>query len=129
MSSPAAGGSASFRQRRADARGRGEHHRRPRSRHLRPARGARALLMGRVALNRIVGALVAVFGASVIAVLFLRLFPGDPARLVVGPLATPEQLAAVRHDMGLDQSLPVQYWDFISGFFTGDWGYSFGNGQ
>ena len=85
--------------------------------------------MGRVALNRIIGALVAVFGASIIAFLFLRLFPGDPARLVVGPLATPEQLAAVRHDMGLDQSLPVQYWGFISGFFTGDWGYSFGNGQ
>jgi len=85
--------------------------------------------MTRLVLNRIVGALIAVFGASLVAFVFLRLFPGDPARLVVGPLATPAQLAVVRHDMGLDKSLPVQYWDFISGFFTGDWGYSFGNGQ
>jgi ABC-type dipeptide/oligopeptide/nickel transport system permease component len=85
--------------------------------------------MARLALNRVAGALAAVFGASVIAFVFLRLFPGDPARLVVGPLATPEQLAAVRHDMGLDQSLPTQYWNYVSGFFSGDWGYSFGNGQ
>jgi ABC-type dipeptide/oligopeptide/nickel transport system permease component len=85
--------------------------------------------MSRLVLNRFAGALIAVFGASLIAFLFLRLAPGDPARLVVGPLATPEQVNAVRADMGLDEPLWTQYWNYVSGFFTGDWGYSFGTGQ
>ena len=85
--------------------------------------------MTRYAINRFAGACMAIFGASVISFLFLRAFPGDPARLVVGPLATPEQVAAVSHDMGLDQPLWQQYWNYVSGFFTGDWGYSFGSGQ
>jgi peptide/nickel transport system permease protein len=85
--------------------------------------------MTRLVLNRVAGAAFAVFGASVIAFLILRLAPGDPARLVVGPLATPAQLNAVREDMGLDKPLWTQYWNYISGFFTGDWGYSFGSGQ
>jgi peptide/nickel transport system permease protein len=85
--------------------------------------------MGRLVATRVTGAIVAVFGASLISFVFLRLFPGDPARLVVGPLATQAQVDAVRHDMGLDRPLWVQYWKYIYGFFTGDWGYSFGNGQ
>ena len=76
--------------------------------------------MTRLVLNRVAGAAFAVFGASVIAFLILRLAPGDPARLVVGPLATPAQLNAVRQDMGLDEPLWTQYWNYISGFFTGD---------
>jgi peptide/nickel transport system permease protein len=80
-------------------------------------------------IGRILGAVAAVIGASIISFIFLRVFPGDPARLVVGPLATPAQLEAVRHQMGLDQPLVVQYWDYITNFLKGDWGYSFGNGQ
>jgi peptide/nickel transport system permease protein len=80
-------------------------------------------------LGRIVGAIAAVIGASIVSFIFLRVFPGDPARLVVGPLATPAQLEAVRHQMGLDQPLVVQYWDYITNFLKGDWGYSFGNGE
>ena len=85
--------------------------------------------MVRFTLGRLGGAAIAVLGASLVAFIFLRMFPGDPARLVVGPLATQQQVDAVRHQMGLDQPLYVQYWDYISGFFKGDWGYSFGNGQ
>jgi ABC-type dipeptide/oligopeptide/nickel transport system permease component len=85
--------------------------------------------MARIVAIRIVSSAAAVFGASVIAFVFLRVAPGDPARLVAGPLASQEQLQAVRHQMGLDKSLLVQYWDYVSQFFRGDWGFSFGSGQ
>lgn len=85
--------------------------------------------MTRLIVNRLVGALAAVLGASIISFVFLRIFPGDPARLVAGPLASQDQLDSVAHDMGLDRPIYTQYWNYISGFFRGDWGYSFGSGQ
>jgi ABC-type dipeptide/oligopeptide/nickel transport system permease component len=85
--------------------------------------------MSRVIISRTLGAIVAVLGASIISFLFLRVAPGDPARLVAGPLASPDQLAAIRKQMGLDQSLIVQYWDYITSFVKGDWGFSFGTGE
>jgi ABC-type dipeptide/oligopeptide/nickel transport system permease component len=85
--------------------------------------------MIRLVSVRVLSALAAVFGASIIAFLFLRIAPGDPARLVAGPLASQEQLDAISHEMGLDENLLVQYWNYISDFFQGDWGYSFGTGE
>lgn len=72
---------------------------------------------------------IAVFGASVVAFVLLRLLPGDPARRAVGALAPPEAVASARTDMGLDQPLSDQYWHFISDFVRGDWGFSYGAGQ
>lgn len=63
------------------------------------------------------------------AFLFLRIAPGDPARLVAGPLAPPEQLERISREMGLHENLVVQYWRYISDFFAGDWGFSFGTGE
>ena len=85
--------------------------------------------MARILSSRVLSSAAAVFGASIISFAFLRVAPGDPARLVAGPLATPKQLAAIREQMGLDQSTLVQYWDYISAFFRGDWGHSFGTGE
>jgi peptide/nickel transport system permease protein len=47
--------------------------------------------------------------ASILIFLIMRMVPGDPALVYAGPDATPEQLASVRADMGLDQPLPTQY--------------------
>lgn len=58
----------------------------------------------------------------------LRAVPGDPARMMAGPSATAEQVAAIRADMGLDQSLPVQYWSWLTRAVTGDLGVSSVNG-
>lgn len=85
--------------------------------------------MARLVLVRVLGMAAAVLGASIVSFVFLRLAPGDPARLVAGPLASPEQLARIEADMGLDEPVVVQYWDYISDFFRGDWGFSFGTGQ
>ncbi len=78
---------------------------------------------------RLGGGAASIFGASVLAFFFLRKLPGDPARLVLGPLASDESVAALREKMGLNDSLVVQYWRYVRDFFTGDWGYSYTAGQ
>ncbi|GGV38280.1 ABC transporter permease [Kitasatospora herbaricolor] len=45
--------------------------------------------------------------------------PRDPARLACGQLCTPESLATIRHTMGIDQPVLVQFWDYVSGIFVG----------
>ena len=49
----------------------------------------------------------------------------DPAARFAGKSATPATLALVRHRLGLDDPLPVQYWHFLTRLFHGDLGYSF----
>lgn len=85
--------------------------------------------MPRFVLNRMVGGLVAIVGASLIAFLFLRAFPGDPARLVLGSLASQEAVDSLRAEMGLDQPIWVQYWTYVTDFIRGDWGFSYTAGQ
>jgi peptide/nickel transport system permease protein len=85
--------------------------------------------MIRSASGKLTGALLAVFGASVLAFIFMRVMPGNPARLIVGPLATPQAIAQQEKAMGLDQPLYVQYWRYIKGFLTGDWGFAYSTGQ
>jgi ABC-type dipeptide/oligopeptide/nickel transport system permease component len=83
----------------------------------------------RVIGGRLGGAIAAIFGASIIAFVFMRVLPGDPARLIAGPLATEQAIEAQRERLGLSDPLWVQYWNYISDFFRGDWGFSFGAGQ
>jgi ABC-type dipeptide/oligopeptide/nickel transport system permease component len=82
-----------------------------------------------VVARRIVGSIGAIFGATILAFIILRALPGNPARLIVGPLATPQALASVSHQIGLDKPIFTQYWLFISHFFQGDWGYSYADGK
>lgn len=53
-----------------------------------------------------------------------RVIPGDPARIALGPNATPEQIANLRTEMHLDEPLPVQYGQFLSDLSRGDLGTS-----
>lgn len=54
----------------------------------------------------------------------MRLLPGDPALALLGNHATPENLAALRRQMGLDHSVLYQFWVYVSGLATGQFGYS-----
>ena len=63
--------------------------------------------------------------SSAIAFILPRLAPGDPALAIAGSDATPEQLAAVREQMGLSKPLIQQYLDWMFGMFRGDFGQSF----
>jgi peptide/nickel transport system permease protein len=70
-------------------------------------------------------------GVSVVTFLFLRLIPGDAitARLGTSTALSAEQLARMRALFGLDQPLPVQYWNWVSSLARGDAGYSVRSGQ
>jgi peptide/nickel transport system permease protein len=59
----------------------------------------------------------------------LRLAPGDPALLLVGPAATPAQVAAQRHALGLDRPVAQQYVTWLGRFARGDWGTSIATGR
>ncbi len=62
---------------------------------------------------------------SIFVFLLIRLVPGDPARTMLGIRATPDSIRTVRAELGLDRSLPQQYWDWISGAVRGDLGQDF----
>lgn len=64
------------------------------------------------------------FGVSIIIFVMMRLVPGDPARQALGPEATGDQVALLRHQWGLDQPLPVQYLYWLKRAVQGDFGRS-----
>ena len=67
--------------------------------------------------------------ASVVIFALLRAVPGDPARVALGVSATEEAVAELSARLGLDQPLPVQYFDWVSGLLTGDFGISMASGK
>ena len=64
-------------------------------------------------------------GLTLLIFVFTRLLPGDPAQTILGERATPENYAAVRQALGLDQPLHEQYLQYMSGLVQGDLGRSF----
>jgi len=75
-------------------------------------------------LKRLLGLIPTLALVGVLVFLFVHLLPGDPARLAAGPDATPETVALVRQDLGLDKSLPEQFVRFVGGVVRGDFGRS-----
>jgi peptide/nickel transport system permease protein len=78
--------------------------------------------------KRLFHLILIMLGVSVLVFLMLRMIPGDPARLLLGEFATPEDLARLRSQMGLDQSYPVQYGIYLKNILQGDLGHSLRNG-
>lgn len=75
-------------------------------------------------LKRLLGAMVTIWGVLTIVFLLLRFIPGDPARLVAGLTASPEEVEAARERLGLNESLLVQYSIFMGNVLQGDFGTS-----
>lgn len=78
----------------------------------------------RYVLQRLATLLLVLFGVSVATFAIVPLIPGDPARVRLGVQATPESVAAVRRQLGLDRPLLVQYGSWLSGVVRGDFGRS-----
>ncbi len=75
-------------------------------------------------LKRLAQTIPVLFGISVLVFSMLHLAPGDPADLLLGADATPESVATLRHDMGLDRPLVVQYGAWAARIVQGDFGRS-----
>jgi len=75
-------------------------------------------------IQRALQSVPVILGLSVLIFGISRVIPGDPVRLALGPEASDSQVAALREEMGLDQPLPVQYFDWLVGVVQGDWGMS-----
>ncbi|WP_380052462.1 ABC transporter permease [Falsihalocynthiibacter sp. SS001] len=80
--------------------------------------------MARYIFKRLVGMMIVIFLVLTIAFIIVRLAPGDPAALMLGPEASPEEAAELRAELGLDQPIIVQYASFVGNAVRGDLGTS-----
>ena len=77
-------------------------------------------------VRRLLAAAMVLFGVSLLVFMLIHSLPGDTLIAKLGETGrlNPEQLAAARHEMGLDRSLPVQYGTWLGGVLRGDLGNS-----
>ena len=76
-------------------------------------------------MNRLLSAIPVVLGITIIVFLIISLIPGDPATAILGSYATPENVAKINKDLGLDKSLPERYLIWLGNIIQGDFGRSF----
>jgi peptide/nickel transport system permease protein len=75
--------------------------------------------------ERLVSTLIVLFGVSVLSFLILQLVPGDPVQIMLGQTgASAAQMATLRHELGLDQPVWMQYWRFLTNALHGNLGMS-----
>lgn len=79
--------------------------------------------------RRLLGVLALAGALVVLTFLLVQAVPGDPARNIVGIGGSPEQLATVRRQLGLDRPILEQFQAYMSGLLRGDLGHSFVTGQ
>ena len=75
-------------------------------------------------LGRVLGGLITLFCVSALAFFATALAPGNPAAVLLGNLATPERIAAVTAEMGLDKPIPLRYAIWLRQVVTGNLGTS-----
>lgn len=85
--------------------------------------------MLRFLIRRIALLLVTMLITSIIVFALTQLLPGDIARLILGRDAGEAALENLREEFGLNDPVPVQYVNWLTGFVTGDWGRSFSSGN
>jgi len=80
--------------------------------------------MRRYLTHRLLSALLVLVGVSFVVFLELHLAPGDPAQILLGPMATPSELTNLRTQLGLDRAMIVQYGRWAGRAVQGDLGRS-----
>lgn len=85
--------------------------------------------MVRFILTRVASAIPTLLIVSITIFVLMRMIPGDPATLMLGDLAQPGQVEALRRQMGLDQPIVVQYLIWLGNVVTGDFGQSIATHQ
>jgi peptide/nickel transport system permease protein len=79
----------------------------------------------RFVLVRLRHAVPVVLGVATLVFLLIHLVPGDPVEVMLGESAVAADKTELRHALGLDRPLPVQYGEYLSGLVRGDLGTSF----
>ena len=82
-----------------------------------------------IVLRRLATALPVIAGVIVVTFLLTRALPGDPAVYFAGPAATSQAIEEIRHRLGFDRTLPVQFLDYLQRLAHGDLGTSLTTGQ
>lgn len=83
----------------------------------------------RYILKRLLVAIPQMLLISVVTFVLIRMLPGDPARLELGPLASQDAVDRRRSELRLDETLPVQFFAYLRRLFEGDLGTSWVNGS
>lgn len=86
--------------------------------------------MAKYIVKRILMAIGVLIGVSLFVFILLDLAPGDPAKLILGETASPEAVAALRDEMGLDRPVLIRWGEYVLGIITrGDFGVSYKSGE
>jgi peptide/nickel transport system permease protein len=75
-------------------------------------------------IKRLLALIPILIGVAIIVFLIVHLIPGDPAQTMLGERATDQALERLREQMGLNDSLPVQFWRYVKDLLRGDLGRS-----
>src|SRR3954471_24515406 len=81
--------------------------------------------MGGFILRRLGWSVVVLFAIAVLTFFVTFILPADPARMIAGIRATPEDVERIRHSLGLDQSFLVQLAQYLGRLAHGDFGHSY----
>ncbi len=81
--------------------------------------------MGGYILKRLLSAIPVLLGITVIVFAIMTLIPGDPATAILGSYATPENVARINRELGLDKPVVQRYFIWLGNMLTGDFGTSF----
>ncbi|WP_027038765.1 ABC transporter permease [Mesorhizobium ciceri] len=80
-------------------------------------------------LRRLVSTIAVMAMVGIFVFLLLRLAPGDPAAIIAGDKASPQVIAAIREQLGLNEPMPVQFVHWVLGILAGDFGTSLLSGR
>ena len=76
-------------------------------------------------VKRTVQVFLVLAGVMILIFIMLRVVPGDPATVLLNEHVSPDAVARMTHSMGLDRSLPEQFFRYLSGVLRGDFGQSY----
>lgn len=80
-------------------------------------------------MRQVVRLVVVLFCVTLLTYMIVNILPGDVAIVILGSLATPEDIAGLRADLGLDRPMLVRYFDWLGSALSGDLGRSYRNGE
>lgn len=84
--------------------------------------------MWKFIVKRLVSMIPVLLGVTLVIYLIMSMAPGDPAKVILGEQATPEQIAALREELHLNDPVLMQYARYIGGLLTGTMGNSYNSG-